>query len=141
MHAEYRRVFSLLGDRTFYPRLGRRALEARPANIAAALDGFTFCQERFDTFVGLVAELSAAGYETIVVAMPLSSYRIDPLPGGRQWVEEIMGATEAAVLAAGAEQYIDLKDLLEDDQFYDLTHANFAASQQVTMALVEALAD
>lgn len=140
MHEDYRRVYSLLGDRSFYPKLGRKVLAERPAVIAERLSDFVYCPERFETFVTLVGELTAAGYETIVVAMPLSSYRVDPLPGGQAWVDEIMAETETAVLAAGATQYIDLKDILDDDRFYDLTHADFEGSQLITDALVAELA-
>ncbi|MCP3973232.1 MAG: hypothetical protein GY720_01925 [bacterium] len=139
MHAEFRDSFSLLGDRSFYPVETPRQLRKAAENLSEKLSDYRFCQSRLDALTALVADLEGRGIEVIVVALPQSSFIIDPLPGGRAQMEQIMADAGEAVLAAGATQYVDLKDLLADDEFYDLRHTSEAGARKLTEALAAAL--
>jgi len=139
MHFRYRNAFSLLGDRTRYPTLNKKRLAEAEAILDERQSQYMFCGDRLEALQSLIADLTERGIEVVVVAMPVSSFRVDPLPGGRGQMEEIMDMVGVAALDAGASQYLDFKDLLSDDQFYDLTHPDLEASHQLTRAVAAAL--
>jgi len=140
MHERYRNAFSLLGDRTHYPTKGPKQLAKEAETLRERQSQYVFCQQRLDALSALVSDLDGQGIKVVIVGMPTSTFRVDPLPGGRSQMEQIMSDAETAVMAAGAHSYLDFTVLLDDDQFYDYTHTDLAASHQLTRALAQALA-
>lgn len=81
----------------------------------------------FGTYVAYFPQLVAGSIERAQRLLPQVENHDRPKPLGDRLV------------AAGASRYVDFRDLLNDDQFYDYTHPDRRASHELTRALVEAL--
>ncbi len=96
------------------------------------------CDEMFDAVEDTVRFAAEAGAEVYVVAMPLSSLLAEFHPLGRPGHDPVIDRLEERATQAGA-RFIDLTDLLDADQFYDLSHPTSEGREIVTDELLAAL--
>ena len=57
MHDRYRNIYTLLGDRAFYPTKSKRFLKAEAVILEETISAYEFCQQRLDSLAALVADL------------------------------------------------------------------------------------
>jgi hypothetical protein len=139
LHRHYAQRLTEGGGRARRPlQLG--GIERARDALAESMSSFFVCEERLEQFAGAVSWLAQQGIEVVVVATPFSDFRATAFPGGRDQMNGVLARIEEAANAAGAAGFIDLSDLIPDDQFRDLSHVGDEGAEAFTARLAEEMA-
>ncbi|MDH3704511.1 MAG: hypothetical protein OES57_00480 [Acidimicrobiia bacterium] len=100
--------------------------------------GAEYCPQNAPAIEQLITSLVDGGRRVLTVSLPLSPAMAALHPDGRAAHDQSVETYREVTQAAGGE-WLDLTDLLTDEEFLDLTHATSGGRAKITEATIEAL--